>query len=118
MKMTHEEIHVLRERAGGYALKAIRDREDLPGLMSALVRHYLKDFEEFLDEYGASWDASRKDDDGVIWPAWEDASLDMKARYIGLEVACAAQLEYDRIDEDTQLAHTRMPDAWEIRDVA
>lgn len=118
MNMTPEEIHGLRARAGGYALKAVHDREDLPGLMAALVRHYLQNFEEFLDEYEVNWNANRTDEQGRVWPMWEDATFDMKARYIGLEIAYVAQLEYDRIDADTQLTHTRMPDAWEIEGMA
>ena len=64
--------------------------EDVTGLASALVRRYLLHFEDSLDDYAASWDASRVDPDGCTWPEWAALGADVQARYIGLEVAQCA----------------------------
>lgn len=62
--MTPAEINETRRLAGAYTIKRTQPFEDAIGLASALVRRYLATFEDSLDDYAASWNASREDPDG------------------------------------------------------
>lgn len=111
--MTPAEINEVRHLAAGYAIERAAPFEDVTGLASALVRRYLFTVEDSLDDYAASWDASRVDPDGATWPEWAAVSLDVKARYVGLEVAQCAVAMLDRIASSEADIHDAMPDAWE-----
>ena len=67
-----------------------------------------------LDDYAASWDASREDPDGCTWPAWDALGLDVRVRYVGLELAQCAVAMLDRVAESETDIHDVMPEAWEI----
>lgn len=112
--MTLAEINEVRHLAAGYAIERAAPFEDVTGLASALVRRYLLTFEESLDDYAASWDASREDPDGCTWPEWAALALDAQARYIGLEIAQCAVAMLDRIESSEGDIHDVMPEAWEI----
>ena len=77
--MSGNEINELRRLAAGYAIERVQPFEDVTGLASALVRRYLMTFEDSLDDYQASWDASREDPNGCTWPAWDALGLDVRA---------------------------------------
>lgn len=110
----NDEINELRQRAAAYVIERIQPFEDVTGLASALVRRYLATFEDSLDDYAASWNASRKDSDGCTWPEWAALGIDVQARYIGLEIAQCAVAMLDRIADAETDVHNVMPDAWEI----
>ena len=110
--MTPAEINEVRHLAAGYAIERAAPFEDVTGLASALVRRYLLTFEESLDDYAASWDASREDPDGCTWPEWAALALDAQARYIGLEIAQCAVAMLDRIESSEGDIHDVMPEAW------
>ena len=112
--MTPEETHELGCLAAEYAVERVQPFEDVTGLASALVRRYLLTFENSLDDYAASWNASREDPDGVTWPEWAAVSLDVRARYVGLELAQCAVSMLDRIAESETHIHDCMPEAWEV----
>ena len=111
--MTPAEINEVRHLAAGYAIERAAPFEDVTSLASALVRRCLLTFEESLDDYAASWDASREDPDGCTWPEWAALGADVQARYIGLEVAQCAVVMLDRIASSEADIHDVMPDAWE-----
>lgn len=111
--MTSIEINELKRLAACYAMERVMPFEDVTGLASALVRRYLLDLRDNLDDYAASWDASREDPDGCTWPEWAALALDAQARYIGLEVAQCAVAMLDRIASSEAAIHDAMPDAWE-----
>ena len=108
--MTPAEINEVRHLAAGYAIERAAPFEDVTGLASALVRRYLLTFEESLDDYAASWNASRADPDGSALPEW--AAL--RARYVGLELAQCAVAMLDRIESSEGGIHDVMPEAREI----
>lgn len=112
--MTSIEIGELKRLAASYAMERVMPFEDVTGLASALVRRYLLTFEDSLDDYAASWDASREDPDGCTWPEWAALVLDAQARYIGLEVAQRAVAMLDRIASSEADIHDVMPEAWEV----
>lgn len=112
--MTSIEIGELKRLAASYAMERVMPFEDVTGLASALVRRYLLTFEDSLDDYAASWDASREDPDGCTWPEWAALVLDAQARYIGLEVAQCAVAMLDRIASSEADIHDVMPEAWEV----
>lgn len=116
--MTSEEINEVRHLAAGYAIERAAPFEDVTGLASALVRRYLLAFEDSLDDYAASWNASREDPDGRAWPEWAALSVDAQARYIGLEIAQCAVAMLDRIESSEGDIHDVMPEVWEIDDEA
>ena len=68
--MTSIEIGELKRLAACYAMERVMPFEDVTGLASALVRRYLPGLRDNLDDYAASWDASREDPDGCTWPEW------------------------------------------------
>lgn len=109
--MNDNRIGRLRVRAGAYALAQIED--DGTGLAFALVKRYLKTFEDSLDDYKASWNASRETPDGTVLPEWADLTLDVQARYIGYELAQCAEAMIDRIADSETDIHDVMPEAWE-----
>lgn len=111
--MRNDEVNELRRLAAGYAIERVAPFEDVTGLASALVRRYLMTFEDSLADYEASWDASREDPNGCTWPAWDALDLDVRARYVGLEVAQCAVAMLDRIAESETDIHDVMPEAWE-----
>lgn len=115
--MTPEEIEEMRALAGFHAIKVAAPHEDLTGLVSALVRRYLEHFEDSLDDYAASWDATREDPEGRVWPAWSELDLRTRARYVGLEIAQCAIAMVDRIENAEAGIHDCMPEAWEVQDV-
>lgn len=104
----------LRHLAAAYAVERVAPFEDVTGLASALVRRYLLTFEDSLDDYQASWDASREDPNGCAWPAWGALGLDVRARYVGLELAQCAVAMLDRVAESETDIHDVMPEAWEV----
>ena len=108
--MSGNEINELRRFAAGYAIERVQPFEDVTGLASALVRRYLMTFEDSLDDYQASCE----DPNGCTWPAWDTLDLDVRARYVGLEVAQCAVAMLDRIAGSETDIHDVMPDAWEI----
>lgn len=112
--MTPDEIHELRQRAAAYAIERVQPFEDVTGLVSALVRRYLATFEDSLDDYAASWNASREEPNGCTWPEWAALGVDVRARYVGLEIAQCAVAMLDRIAASETGIHDCMPDAWEI----
>lgn len=112
--MRNDEIAELGRLAAAYAIERVQPFEDVTGLASALVRRYLLTFEDSLDDYQASWDASREDPNGCTWPAWDALGLDVRARYVGLELAQCAVAMLDRIAESETDIHDVMPEAWEI----
>lgn len=112
--MTPDETRELRERAAAYAIARVQPFEDVTGLASALVRRYLASFEDSLDDYAASWNATREDPDGCTWPEWAALGIDEQARYIGLELAQCAVAMLERIESAEAGIHDCMPDAWEI----
>ncbi|WP_270404290.1 hypothetical protein [Candidatus Collinsella stercoripullorum] len=112
--MTSDEIHELRQRAANYAIERVQPFEDVTGLASALVRRYLATFEDSLDDYAASWNASREEPNGCTWPEWAAVSTDVQARYIGLEIAQCAVAMLERIESVEAGIHDCMPEAWEI----
>lgn len=112
--MTPAEINEARRLAAGYAIERVQPFEDATGLASALVRRYLLTFEDSLPDYEVSWNASREDPDGCAWPEWEAVSLDVRARYVGLELAQCAVAMLDRIAESETDVHDVMPEAWEV----
>lgn len=116
--MTPAEINEARRLAGAYAIRRTQPFEDATGLASALVRRYLATFEDSLDDYEASWDATREDPEGRTWPAWTDLDVRTRARYIGLEIAQCAVAMLDRIEGSEGDIHDVMPEAWEIDDGA
>lgn len=111
--MTSIEIGELKRLAACYAMERVMPFEDVTGLASALVRRYLPGLRDNLDDYAASWDASREDPDGCTWPEWAALGADVQARYIGLEVAQCAVAMLDRIASSEADIHDAMPDAWE-----
>lgn len=104
----------LKRLAAGYAIERVAPFEDVTGLASALVRRYLLDLRDNLDDYAASWDASTEEPNGCTWPEWDEVGTDVKARYVGLEVAQCAVAMLDRIANSEADIHDVMPDAWEI----
>lgn len=116
--MTPAEINEARRLAAGYAIERAAPFEDVTGLASALVRRYLFTFEDSLDDYAASWNASRADPDGSALPEWAALGVDVKARYIGLEIARCAIAMLDRIESSEGDIHDVMPEAREIDDEA
>ena len=54
----------LKRLAAGYAIERVAPFEDVTGLASALVRRYLLTFEDSLDGYAASWNASTEEPNG------------------------------------------------------
>ena len=112
--MTSIEIGELKRLAASYAMERVMPFEDVTGLASALVRRYLLNFEDGLDDYAASWDASREDPDGCTWPEWAALSVDVQARYVSLEVAQCAVAMLDRIESSEGDIHDVMPEAREI----
>lgn len=112
--MTSIEIGELKRLAASYAMERVMPFEDVTGLASALVRRYLLTFEDSLDDYAASWDASREDPDGCTWPEWAALVLDAQARYIGLEVTQCTVAMLDRIASSEADIHDVMPEAWEV----
>lgn len=104
----------LRHLAAAYAVARVMPFEDVTGLASALVRRYLLNFEDSLDDYASSWNASRADPDGCTWPEWAALGVDVQARYIGLEIAQYAVAMLDRIESSEGDIHDVMPDAWEV----
>ena len=52
--------------------------------------------------------------DPTMTPAWDTLDLDVRARYVGLEVAQCAVAMLDRIAGSETDIHDVMPDAWEI----
>lgn len=104
----------LRHLAAAHAVERIAPFEDVTDLASALVRRYLLDLGDNLDDYAASWDASREDPDGCTWPEWAALGADVQARYIGLEVAQCAAAMLDRIASSEADIHDVMPEAWEV----
>ena len=116
--MTPAEINEARRLAAGYAIERAAPFEDVTGLASALVRRYLLTFEESLDDYAASWNASRADPDGSALPEWAALGVDVKARYIGLGIARCAIAMLDRIESSEGDIHDVMPEAREIDDEA
>lgn len=111
--MTPAEINEARRLAACYAMERVMPFEDVTGLASALVRRYLPGLRDNLDDYAASWDASREDPDGCTWPEWAALGADVQARYIGLEVAQCAVAMLGRIASSEADIHDVMPDAWE-----
>ena len=109
--MTDDRIERLRARAGAYALAHVED--DGTGLAFALVRRYLKSFEDSLDDYEASWNASREAPEDAILPEWKELTLDVQARYIGYELAQCAEAMLDRIADSETDIHDVMPEARE-----
>lgn len=67
--MTSIEIGELKRLAASYTMERVMPFEDVTGLASALVRRYLLGLGDSLDDYAASWDASREDPDGRASPA-------------------------------------------------
>ena len=112
--MTREEFCELRRLAAKEAWRVTAPHEDETSLASALVRRYLMTFEDSLDDYAASWDASRVDPKGRTWPEWSALDLRTRARYVDLEVAQCVVAMLDRIAESETDVHDVMPDAWEI----
>ena len=112
--MTSVEIGELKRLAASYAMERVMPFEDVTGLASALVRRYLLGLGDSLDDYAASWDASREDPDGCTWPAWDALGLDVRVRYVGLELAQCAVAMLDRVAESETDIHDVMPEAWEI----
>lgn len=112
--MTSVEIGELKRLAASYTMERVMPFEDVTGLASALVRRYLLGLGDSLDDYAASWDASREDPDGCTWPEWAALALDAQARYIGLEIAQCAVAMLDRIESSEGDIHDVMPEAWEI----
>ena len=104
----------LRHLAAAYAVERVAPFEDVTGLASALVRRYLLGLGDSLDGYAASWDASREDPDGCTWPEWAALGLDVRARYVGLEIAQCAVATLDQIASSEADIHDVMPGAWEI----
>lgn len=104
----------LRHLAAAYAVVRVAPLEDVTCLASALVRRYLLHFEDGLDDYAASWVASREDPDGCTWPEWTALDADVQARYIGLEIAQCAVATLDQIASSEADIHDVMPGAWEI----
>lgn len=104
----------LKRLAAGYAIERVAPFEDVTGLASALVRRYLLNIEDSLDGYSASWNASTEEPNGCTWPEWDEVGTDVKARYVGLEVAQCAVAMLDRIANSEADIHDVMPDAWEI----
>lgn len=104
----------LKRLAAAYAIERVAPFEDVTGLASALVRRYLPGLGDNLDDYAASWDASREDPDGCTWPEWAALGADVQARYVGLEVAQCAVAMLDRIASSEADIHDVMPDAWEV----
>lgn len=104
-------IERLRALAGAYALAHVED--DGTGLAFALVKRYLQTFEDSLDDYAASWNASREAPEGAVLPEWADLTLDVQARYIGYELAQCAEAMIDRIANSETDIHDVMPEAWE-----
>lgn len=71
-------------------------------------------FEGSLDEYEASWNASREGMDEVLWRAWDDVSLEVRAVNIGLELTrCTLRLLVCVIDREASM-HDSIPDIWEV----
>ena len=112
--MNAEETAKLKHLAAAYAMERVTPFEDVTGLASALVRRYLFTFEDSLDDYAASWNASTEEPNGCTWPEWDEVGTDVKARYVGLEVAQCAVAMLDRIASSEADIHDVMPDAWEI----
>ena len=76
--MTSIEIGELKRLAASYTMERVMPFEDVTGLASALVRRYLPGLGDSLDDYAASWDASREDPDGCTWPEWAALALDAR----------------------------------------
>lgn len=79
--MRNDRIERLRTLTGAHALAHVED--DGIGLAFALVKRYLNSFEDSLDDYAVSWNASRETPEGDILSEWADLTLDVQARYIG-----------------------------------
>lgn len=88
--MRNDEIDELGRLAAAYAIERVQPFEDVTGLASALVRRYLLTFEDSLDDYQASWDASREDPNGCTWPAW------LRGYVAGVATAAQYALEGER----------------------
>lgn len=123
--MTPEEITELRELVQDHAYDRMKPDQDssvfefifLGNLLElALLERYLASFEDSLDDYEASWDASRTAPDGRVMPAWADVTPDMRADYIALELAQCVSAMMDRIGNAETGIHDCMPCAWEIDD--
>lgn len=104
----------LRHLAAAYAVERVAPFEDVTGLASALVRRYLLGLGDSLDGYAASWDASREDPDGCTWPEWAALGLDVRARYVGLEIAQCTVAMLDQIASSETDIHDVIPDVSEI----
>lgn len=109
--MRNDRIERLRARAGAHALAHVED--DGTGLAFALVKRYLNSYEDSLDDYAASWNASRETPEGAVLSEWADLTLDVQARYIGYELAQCAEAMIDRIANSETDIHDVMPEAWE-----
>lgn len=109
--MSDNRIERLRARAGAHALAHVEDNGT--GLAFALVKRYLQTFEDSLDDYAASWNASRETPEGAVLPAWTDLTLDVQARYIGYELEQCAEVMIDRIADSETDIHDVMPEAWD-----
>ncbi|WP_273382938.1 hypothetical protein [Enorma phocaeensis] len=112
--MRNDGIDELGQLAAAYAIERVQPFEDVTGLASALVKRYLLTFEDSLDDYQASRDASREDPNGCTWPEWSALDLRTRAHYIGLELAPCAVAMLDRIAESETDIHDVIPEAWEI----
>ncbi|MFD0703376.1 hypothetical protein DMP06_00070 [Slackia equolifaciens] len=116
--MTPAEINETRRLVGAYPIKRTQPFEDATGLASAPVRRCLATFEDSLDDYAASWNASSENPDSRICPEWSALSVDTQAHYIGLEIAQCIVAMLDRIEGSEGDIHDVMPEAWEINDEA
>lgn len=103
---------VLYNRARHEIRAILRDASPLE---LALTDRYLEGLPDLIEDYAASWDASREDPDlGVSLPAWSKAHVRLRAAYVALEVADCVEVMLQHIEYDECGIHDSMPSAWEI----
>lgn len=103
----------IMNRAYLFAKRAYdRNRDDLK---LALLTRYWSNAYDSIEDYAASWNATRIDDDlSISLPPWEKASVDMRALYVAHELCECVERMVQALENAECGVHDHMPAAWEI----
>ena len=105
----------IMNRAYRIAMRRYDRHDDRDDLRLALLTRYWSDAYVNIEDYAASWDATRTDDDlGISLPTWTKASVDLRALYVAHELCECVERMMQALENAEAGVHDRMPCAWEI----